>query len=342
MAANSFGDFLKIHSFGESHGRALGVVIDGLPAGLEFREDLLLSALDRRRPGQNALVSGRQEGDRPEILSGLYQNKSLGTPLTVVVWNQDARSQDYAAIAESPRAGHADDVWKTKFGHSDPRGGGRSSGRETLSRVIAGAFARMLVERLQPSTQILSFAEQIGPHSLTAEEFQKAAEMPPEKIDAFPARFPSSTHSAAVEQLLLKAKVDGKSYGGKASLLVKSAPSGLGRPVFHKLKSDFAQAFMSIGATISFELGDGLEALDQEGSQFHRQGEKPYGGIRGGISTGEDILLRVGFKPTSSVMDVAKKGRHDPCIVPRALPVMEAMAWLVLANQILARRLDRI
>ena len=340
MSANSFGSRFRITSFGESHGGALGVLIDGCPAGIRFDESLLRRELQRRRPGQSAVVTGRQEADEPEIVSGVFEGKTLGTPIVMFVRNKDARSQDYKGL--TPRAGHADDVWKMKFGHSDPRGGGRSSGRETVARVMAGAVAQMMFRQSVPGLSVTGFARSIGPFELLPDEL---AEIPVGRvtdIDRYVARFPSSKHSKDVETLLLKAKEDGKSYGGLAEVWVEGCPAGLGQPVFHKLKADFAAAFLSIGATSGLEIGEGFESTDAEGSEFHRRQESPYGGVRGGISTGERIEIRAAFKPTSTVLDVAKKCRHDPCIVPRAIPVLEAMTWIVLADHFLWSKTDRI
>ncbi|MEN9723046.1 MAG: chorismate synthase [Pseudomonadota bacterium] len=345
MPANSFGSRFVVTTFGESHGPALGVVIDGCPAGVNFDADFLAHELARRRPG-GALVSGRQERDQPEVLSGIYEGKTLGTPIAIVVRNHDARSEDYAQIAgalggPSVRGGHADDVWRLKFGHSDPRGGGRSSGRETVSRVMAGAVAQMVLRARVPSLHIRSFAEQIGPEVLSAEQIQAAHQLSSAEIDGFPARFPSVSSAHAVSALLEAAKRDGKSYGGRALITAIGVPVGLGQPVFHKLKADLAAAFLGIGATCAVEIGEGEESSGAEGSEFHTGSRGQYGGIRGGISTGERLEARVSFKPTSSVLDVAKKGRHDPCIVPRAIPVLEAMMALVLVDHWLWMKTDR-
>lgn len=345
LSANSFGNILSCTTFGESHGPAMGVVINGFPAGVEIDQKLLKDFLARRKPGTSKWVSARAEADEPQILSGVFEGKSLGTPIAVIVPNLDARSQDYIKIP--PRAGHADDVWREKFGHSDPRGGGRSSGRETLCRVIAGAFACMLVRALSPSTKILAWSEKIGEFELNENYLQPngGLNLTFDSIEESVARFPASIdRQAALASYLEDAKTRGKSYGGVAALCVKSPPPMLGQPVFKKLKSELAAAFMSVGATAGFELGEGFEVVGAEGSQFHSEQvpNSKYGGIRGGISTGEDIFVRVAFKPTSSVLDVAKKGRHDPCIVPRAVPVLEAMAWWIVADQILWRRLDRV
>jgi chorismate synthase len=353
MSPNSFGSRFVVTTFGESHGIALGVVIDGCPSGIPFDVEFLARELERRRPG-GALVSGRQEGDLPEVLSGVFEGKTLGTPIAILVRNQDARSQDYFEIAAGTptrtggvapgavRIGHADDVWRVKFGHSDPRGGGRSSGRETVARVMGGAVARMVLRELAPELKIQAFADQIGPEVLSSGETTKAIAMEPAQIDTFPARFPSERASSRITALLEGAKRDGESYGGRAFIRAAGVPAGLGQPVFHKLKADLASAFFGIGATSAVEIGQGAEAALAEGSAFHASNDGQYGGIRGGISTGDPIEARVSFKPTSSVLDVAKRGRHDPCIVPRALPVLEAMMALVLVDHLLWAKTDRL
>lgn len=319
MSANSFGERLRMTTFGESHGAGLGVVIEGLPAGLKFDMALLERELQRRRPGASANVSQRKESDKPEILSGVYGDLTLGTPIAVLVRNEDARSKDYEQIKSSPRAGHADDTWKMKFGHTDPRGGGRSSGRETLCRVIGGAFARMLLEQKFPSVKVKSYPGSIGPIS------------------------PVEGREQEVEALLAKAREEGDSWGGTVDTIVSGALPGWGQPVFHKLKADLAAAAMSLGATSGFEIGAGVAASSARGLEFHNDpNSSRYGGIRGGITTGEDIFMRVHFKPTSSILDVAKKGRHDPCIVLRAAPVVEAMVWWVLADHALWAQTDRV
>lgn len=343
MSANQFGSRFVITSFGESHGTALGVLIDGCPAGVSFDEGLLKKELERRRPGTHGrgsqqIVSGRAETDVAEVLSGVFEGKTLGTPIAMIVRNQDARSQDYAQIQKAPRAGHADDMWKNKFGHSDHRGGGRSSGRETVSRVMAGSVAQMMLAQVSAATKVIGYASQIGAYELTPDERARVGQ---NHIDSYQARFPSIRHNEIAE-MLKKAQESGESYGGVAEILIQNPPAYLGQPVFHKLKSDLAQAFLSVGATNGFELGLGFESAAVQGTTFHQGSQEAYGGIRGGISTGESILLRVSFKPTSSILDVAKKGRHDPCIVTRAIPVLEAMTWLVLADHYLWSRTDKI
>lgn len=368
MTANSFGQILRFTSFGESHGPGLGVVIEGLPSGLMVDLQVLNEFMQRRRPGSSVATSGRNETDECEILSGVFDGKTLGTPIAVIVRNKDARSGDYDQVKDAARPGHADDVWKQKFAHVDHRGGGRSSGRETLARVIAGAFAKMLVQKLSPETSVYGFPLAVGPLKFSSDDFAVGAlkvdgsnvAVGPVKIDgnnvaAGPVKVDrNSTGVGAqwnlnaesvkkIDELLAQAKVEGQSYGGVAQVIVENPAAGLGQPVFRKLKSDLAMLVMSLGATQAFELGEGFEVTEREGVDFHSsKDQKKYGGIRGGITTGETIQYKVAFKPTSSVMDVAKRGRHDPCIVLRALVVLEAMTWFALADHILWRRLDNV
>ncbi len=322
MSANIFGQHIKMISFGESHGPAYGVVIDGLPAGIKYDEKILLTELARRKPGQSSFVTSRNESDQPEILSGLFEGQTLGTSIAVIVRNTDQKSSDYVQIKNEARIGHADDTWKLKFGHVDHRGGGRSSGRETLNRVIAGAFAKMYVTQKNSKSEVFSYAKQIGTYQIE----KPSAELPQN-----------------IQTLLEQAKINGESYGGIIECKIKNPKVGLGQPVFHKFKSDLAQAILSIGATTGFEFGAGFGSTSVQGTEFHSQMQSEnYGGIRGGITTGEDIIFRVAFKPTSSIKDTAKQGRHDPCIIPRAIPVVEAMAWFVLADHMLWSETDKI
>ncbi len=339
MSANSFGQIFKVTSFGESHGYGVGVLIEGCPAGVDFDLSLLEANLSRRKPGQSSITTSRQESDTPIVVSGIFENKTLGTPICILVKNQDQKSEDYNEIKNTARIGHADDTWIEKFGHVDHRGGGRSSGRETLARVIAGSIAQMLVLKLSPNTQIKGYAKSIGKFELTEKENENIWN---ENIDSYITRFPSALNKSVIE-LLEKAKIDGESYGGVVEVRMQNVTPALGQPIFHKFKSDLAAAMMSIGATQGFEMGDGFNSTQRTGQDFHQSMKSSsYGGIRGGITTGEEISLKVAFKPTSSIKDTAKKGRHDPCIVPRAVPVVEAMCWLILADHLLWKRLDRI
>jgi len=344
VAGNEFGTLFRILTFGESHGPALGCVIDGCPAGVTWDQELLERELARRRPGFDPLSSERREEDRPRILSGVYDGRTLGTPITIVIFNEDARPGDYPAGRPLPRPGHADDLWGLKFGHADPRGGGRASGRETAARVAAGAVARMVLRALSPKTEVTAFAHRIGPFALEPDEAASVPAGDEDYVDSFPARFPSREKGPQVEALLLKAKEEGESWGGAATVRILRPPAGLGQPVFRKLKADLAAAFLGVGGTAGVEIGEGFSAAEARGREFHDPGRKPspYGGIRGGISTGEEVLVRVAFKPPSTLGESARAGRHDPCIVPRALPVLEAMARLVLADHLLLARSDRV
>lgn len=320
--SNKFGHLFQWTSFGESHGPAMGVVIDGCPAGVDFNEALLLAWLNKRRPGQhnsqNLPVSGRSEKDIPEILSGIFQGKTLGTPIACIVRNEDQRSQDYNAIAQSPRIGHADELWKNKFGIHDHRGSGRASARETVNWVIAGAFAQMFC--LSQAAEIKIAATIVSVDDLKVE----------------------SLSDPTLIQKLTKAQEIGESFGALIQVRIEQPPALLGEPIFKKLKSELASAYMMINACSGVELGNGFAMASARGTEVHQNAESEnYGGIRGGITTGEPILFRLAFKPTSSIKDIAKKGRHDPCVAIRALAVVEAMSWNVLADQLLLSRLNR-
>ncbi len=337
MSANSFGELFKIHTFGESHGHSLGVIIDGCPAGVPFDHEWLFGELNRRKPGSNRLVSQRQEPDQYSVLSGVFEGKTLGTPIAITIANQDSRSQDYQSIKLEPRRGHADDQWKNKFSVSDHRGGGRSSGRETVSRVIAGAVARMFIKSQYPGYQNLGFSQQIGPYQIS-EADRAQFNLSQTAIDEFPARFP--VVNSEIEKFLQQLVADGDSAGGMIEVWLDGLPQGLGEPVFKKLKSQLAMAVMSVGACDGFSFGE-FQKYQMLGTEFHAGNDK-YWGVRGGISTGQRISFQARFKPTSSIMDVAKKGRHDPCILIRAIPVVQAMADLVIADFLLWRRLNHI
>jgi chorismate synthase len=349
MNPNTFGNRFCVTTFGESHGIGVGCVIDGCPAGVFFDPSILKANLDRRRPGSSDLVTSRKEEEIPEILSGIFNGKTLGTPIAIIVRNTDQRSDDYAKIKTSPRTGHADDVWKIKFGLSDHRGGGRSSGRETLSRVLAGSLAQMLMHKVASKTKVFGWIESIGPCSsdqkvidgiLKSKLKLKAAET--ENFRFF------GSQKNEVLNLLKSAKESGESYGAVLKIVISNPPKSLGEPVFRKFKSDLAMAMMSVGAASGFDFGAGIDSVDLPGTLFHQIGPKKskssqeqYGGIRGGITTGEDITFRIFVKPTSSILDIAKKGRHDPCIGIRALAVFEAMTYLVLADQYLMMKTNR-
>lgn len=346
-SANTFGTLFSLHTFGESHGAALGCVVSGVPAGVVWDQGLLVSWLERRRPG-GAGTSARRELDTVEVLSGVFDGKTIGTPIAMITRNQDARPDDYKSLA--PRAGHADDVWQVKFGHRDPRGGGRSSGRETVSRVMGAAVAEMLSNSLAPQSHVFSFLEVLGPHRASINQ-SRLLELNRAAVDAYPARFPNEALKQNIVAQLDALRERGESWGGVVCVVIKNPSSSLGQPVFRKFKSDLAQALLTIGAVNGVEFGSGFEAAQQNGTEFHgKQGfsesggytQSVYGGIRGGITTGETVVMRVSFKPTSSILDVAKRGRHDPCVAIRASVVCEAMVQIVLAEHLLWRRLDRL
>ena len=332
---------LTLTTFGESHGVALGAVIDGCPSGVPITEEELQHQLTRRRPGQSKLTTARGEKDNPEILSGVFEGATLGSPICVIVRNHDARSKDY-----DPNyfcAGHADRVWEEKFGRRDWRGGGRASGRETLARVIGGVFARKI---LPDTVTITGFTRQVG--TLRAENLPDV--LTEELVDAHPTRCPDLEVARAIEEDLLRCKEEGDSRGGIAEIWIDGCPAGLGEPVFHKAKNLLTGSLMSVGAVVGATLGDAHQDALMPGQQFHKgvSGSGPdagispaANGIQGGITNGERIRLLAYFKPASTVGSMAKKGRHDPCIIPRAIPVLEAMVALTLADLYLTDKLSR-
>ncbi len=335
MRGNTYGNFLTLTTFGESHGVALGAIVDGCPAGLELGAEDFVRNLDRRRPGQSKLTTSRGEKDAPEILSGVFEGKTLGTPICVIVRNHDARSQDYDP--DHYRPGHADRVWEEKFGRRDWRGGGRASGRETLARVIGGTVAEKI---LGPEVSIVGFTRAVGTHEVR----DVPAGLTRAMVDAHPTRMPDAALGDVVAEELVACKAGGDSRGGVVELWIDGLPMGLGEPVFHKTKSRLADAMMSIGAVVGVGLGDAPGDARTSGADFHSGSDgisSSANGIQGGITNGERIVLRVYFKPASTIGSMAREGRHDPCIVPRAVPVVEAMAALALADLSLASRLDR-
>ena len=321
--SNQFGKLFQWTTFGESHGPAMGVVIDGCPSGVPYDEKLLITKLKQRRPGSSgkkqAMVSERRESDEPQILSGIFENKTLGTPIAVIVPNRDQRPGDYKSVKKQARVGHADDVWKNKFGHQDHRGGGRASARETVNWVIASAFAQMFCQSENPKTEVKASLLSVGGQEISG---------PEDKV---------------LVKKLVQAKAEGESFGARILISIKNPRAFIGEPVFGKLKADLAQAFMTINACCGLELGGGFALARAKGSDIHREMESSiYGGIRGGLATGETIEFSLAFKPIASIRGLARTGRHDPCVALRALPVVEAMAWNVLADHNLAARLNRL
>jgi chorismate synthase len=323
MPGNSFGQMLKITTFGESHGEALGVVIDGMPGNLLVNLADLNKELTRRAPGQHEVHTSRKEADVPEILSGVFENKTLGTPITVIVRNTNQKSEDYNNLKNQYRPGHADKTTVQKYGIRDHRGGGRASGRETLARVIAGYFAGLII----PSVSTYAYIEQVGPHKLKS---------PPKdhSVDRGEINIPDVAMTKDVITFLKDCKTKGNSAGGIVTVSILNCPAGLGEPVFDKLKSDLAKAMLSLPACTAFGLGEGFGFADLLGSEISSQSHF-FGGMEGGISNGEPIHFKLAFKAPSTIGEKAKEGRHDPCVLPRVIPVVEAMAKIVIADHFL-------
>lgn len=323
MPGNSFGQMLKITTFGESHGEALGVVIDGMPGNLLISLDDLQLELKRRAPGQHKVHTSRKEEDTAEILSGVFENKTLGTPITVIVRNTNQKSADYDRLKNDYRPGHADRTTTQKYGIRDHRGGGRASGRETLARVIAGYFAGLIM----PQLSVYAYIAQVGPFKLQthpADHF----------VDRGEINIPDTVMTKEVITFLEDCKTKGESAGGIVNVSILNCPIGLGEPVFDKLKADLAKAMLSLPACTGFGLGAGFGFADLLGSAISSQSHF-FGGMEGGISNGEPIHFQLAFKAPSTIGDKAKEGRHDPCVLPRVIPVVEAMAKIVIADHFL-------
>ncbi len=327
MSGNTFGKIFSFTTFGESHGPSLGVVVDGVPPGLNFSLQDLQNELNKRAPGKIAGTTSRQEPDRAEVLSGIFNEKTLGTPIAVVVRNVNQKSEDYDSLKEEFRPGHADKTTLLKYGIRDHRGGGRSSGRETLSRVIAGYFAGLIV----PEIRVFAFINQLGPYKVKDKNPKEFS------LNQDPFSFPFGDRREEIIQFLLDLKKTGQSVGGKISVIIDNCPAGLGEPVFDKLKADFAKAFLSIGSCVSFSYGLGEEMAEKMGTDISIDSSN-FGGMEGGISSGERIFMECAFKPPSTVGEKAKLGRHDPCILPRVIPVVESMAKVVLADHYLRQK----
>ncbi len=330
MRGNQFGKFFSITTFGESHGEALGVVIDGMPAGAIVDTQELIKELKRRAPGQHAVHTSRKEEDLPEILSGVFEGKTLGTPITVIVRNTNQKSEDYAKLKTEYRPGHADQTTMSKFGIRDHRGGGRASGRETVARVIAGYFAGLII----PKVSAFAYISQVA--HLKLQSTPKNHQVSRGEIN-----IPDSALEKEVIAFLSDCKKKGESAGGIISLSVTGAPSGLGEPVFDKLKADLAKAMMSIPACVGVSIGRGFEFAELLGSEVSSD-SKNFGGMEGGISNGEEIFLTIAFKAPSTIGEKAQEGRHDPCILPRVVPVVEAMAKIVIADHALRQEISSL
>jgi len=323
MPGNSFGQMLKITTFGESHGEALGVVIDGMPGNLVVNVEDLKKELKRRAPGQHKVHTSRKEDDLPEILSGVFEGKTLGTPISVIVRNTNQKSEDYSKLKDQYRPGHADRTTTQKYGIRDYRGGGRASGRETLARVIGGYFAGLII----PKISVYAYIEQIGPYKLKNHPQDHT-------VDRGEIGIPDASLTKEVITFLEDCKSKGESAGGIVSVSILNCPIGLGEPVFDKLKADLAKAMLSLPACTGFGLGEGFGFANLLGSEISSQSHF-FGGMEGGISNGEQIHFKLAFKAPSTVGENAKEGRHDPCVLPRVVPVVEAMAKLVISDHFL-------
>lgn len=322
MRGNTFGKMLSMTTFGESHGDSMGVIIDGMPAGLSIDISELKEHLKRRAPGNLVATTSRKESDHPEILSGIMDNITLGTPICVVVKNTNQKSSDYDKLKDNYRPGHADQTTILKYGIRDHRGGGRSSGRETLARVIAGYFASLVVKNVK----LKAFIKKLGPFEYSGEI---SADM---KIGSY--GMPVQINNSDIENYLLKLKNEGNSIGGIAHIVIENCPPGLGEPCFDKLKADLFKAIGSIGAVVSVSYGAGEDFATLTGKEITAN-RKNFSGIEGGISNGDPIILSAIVRPPSTVGEAAKEGRHDPCILPRVLPVLEAMTVFTIADHFL-------
>jgi chorismate synthase len=355
-----YGKIFQISTFGESHGAAVGVVVTGCPAGVNFDMDFIQSELDRRKPGQSRITTQRKEADSVEVVSGVFEGKTTGTPIAMLVWNGDQRSKDYSHIADQFRPSHADYTYQEKYGIRDYRGGGRSSARETVARVAAGALAKLVLQQL--GVKITAYVSQVGTLKLTT---------PVEQLDLAVAetnavRCPDTTLAEEMFTYIDEIRKQGDSVGGVVSAYITGCPVGLGEPVFDKLHAELGKAMLSINAVKGFEYGSGFDGVELRGSQHNDIIVKDEagkvstvtnhsGGIQGGISNGEPIYFRVGFKPVATIMQdqdslnesgekivVSGKGRHDPCVVPRAVPIVEAMSAIVLLDFYLRNRLTKL
>ena len=355
---NSYGTLFRITSFGESHGPAIGVVIDGCPAGLAIDEGFIQSELDRRRPGQSRITTQRKESDAFKILSGVFEGKSTGTPIAIVIENEDQRSKDYGHLAGTFRPSHADYTYEAKYGARDYRGGGRSSARETAARVAAGAIAKLLLK--QAGMGITGYVSEVGeikaPHFSTLDLANTESNI---------VRCPDPPTAEKMIAHIDQVRKERDTIGGVVTCVIRNAPVGLGEPVFDKLHAELGKAMLGINAVKGFEYGSGFGGTKMRGSQhndaFYTEGGKVRtrtnhsGGVQGGISNGEDIYFNVAFKPVATIMKdqqsidkdgneamVTGKGRHDPCVVPRAVPIVEAMAALVMADFLLRGKTSKV
>lgn len=357
---NTFGRVFRLTSFGESHGVAIGGVIDGMPAGIEVDMEFVQRELDRRRPGQNSLTTPRKESDKVEILSGVFEGRTIGTPIGFEVRNENQRSKDYSELKDVFRPSHADFTYQKKYGFRDYRGGGRQSARETIARVVGGAFAKLALKKT--GIEVRAYTSRIGSVGMEREYGWFSTE----DVEKNAVRCPNAELAASMENEIKSALTDGDTVGGVVDCVIKGCPVGLGEPVFGKFHAALASAVMSINAARAFELGDGFDAAAMRGTQYNdafvpdgkggvATETNHNGGVLGGITSGSGVDFRVAFKPVptlkveQSTVDtngnptvIAARGRHDPCVVPRAVPIVEAMAAMVTLDYYLLSKTNRI
>ncbi len=354
---NSFGQLFRSTTWGESHGGGVGVVIDGCPSRLELTEADIQHELDRRRPGQSDIVTPRAEADRCQILSGVFEGRTLGTPISILVMNADARPEAYREMEQTFRPSHADFTYEAKYGIRNWQGGGRASARETIGRVAAGAVAKKVLVALQPAFEATAYVTQVYDLAATVDSTTVTGA----QVEGNPVRCPDAAAAEKMMEAIKRARSEGDSLGGVIECVLRGVPPGWGEPVFDKLEADLAKAMLSLPATKGFEIGSGFAASGMRGSEHNdafemREGKvrtktNRSGGVQGGISNGEDIVFRVAFKPTATISreqqtvtaageetTLAARGRHDPCVLPRAVPMVEAMAALVLCDHALRQR----
>lgn len=353
---NTFGHLFRITTWGESHGTGVGVTIDGCPARVPLKVDEVQFDLDRRRPGQSAISTQRKEGDRAEILSGVFEERTLGTPIAIAVWNEDARSKDYSHMAEVYRPSHADYTYEAKYGIRNWKGGGRASARETIGRVAAGAVAKKVLRELF-GVEVIGWVSKV--HTLCATIDPDATTL--EQVESNVVRCPDAEVAERMVEKIKQARKDGDSLGGVVEVVARQVPAGWGMPVFDKIDAELAKAMLSIPACKGFEVGSGFAGTDMTGSEhndsFYMDGDRVRtrsnrsGGVQGGISNGETLIVRAAFKPTATIVraqdtvttegeatELKARGRHDPCVVPRAVPIAEAMMALTLLDHALLQR----
>ena len=352
--SNTIGKLFTFTSFGESHGKGIGGIIDGCPAGIELDETFIQHELDRRKPGQSSIATPRKEDDKVEFLSGVFEGKTTGTPIAFIIWNQNQHSTDYDHLKEIYRPSHADFTYQQKYGIRDHRGGGRSSARETASRVVAGAVAKLALKQM--GVEITAFTSQVG-HLAMTENFETTDLS---LIESNIVRCPQHDIAERMIEYIKELKKEGDSIGGIVSCIIKGLPIGLGEPIFDKLQARLAAAMLSINASHGFDYGRGFDGVSLKGSEmndpFVKNGDKVStktnnsGGIQGGISNGQDVYFRVLFKPVATIskrqdtldihtneVELEARGRHDPCVLPRAVPIVEAMAAITLLDLYLTK-----